>query len=57
MKHNNKNALIAMSGGVDSSVTAYLMKEAGYNCHGTNMRLYHNTMPPTWPSGWACPLR
>ncbi len=42
MKHNNKNALIAMSGGVDSSVTAYLMKEAGYNCHGTNMRLYHN---------------
>ena len=33
-------ALIAMSGGVDSSVTAALMMEAGYDCTGVNMRLY-----------------
>ncbi len=33
-------ALIAMSGGVDSSVAALLMKEAGYDCTGATMRLY-----------------
>ena len=35
-----KRALIAMSGGVDSSVAALLMKEAGYECIGATMRLY-----------------
>ena len=32
-------ALIAMSGGVDSSVTAYLLKSQGYECVGATMRL------------------
>ena len=40
--HNAKRALIAMSGGVDSSVAAYLMLEQGYTCVGTTMRLYRN---------------
>ena len=35
-------ALIAMSGGVDSSVAAYLMQQAGYRCVGATMRLYQN---------------
>ena len=35
-------ALIAMSGGVDSSVAAHLMKEQGYDCVGCTMRLYEN---------------
>ena len=38
----SKKALIAMSGGVDSSVAAYLMKEAGYDCIGVTMKLYDN---------------
>lgn len=33
-------ALIAMSGGVDSSVAAYLTKESGYECIGATMKLY-----------------
>ncbi len=37
---NEKNALIAMSGGVDSSVTALLMMQAGYECRGGNMKLF-----------------
>ena len=31
--------LVAMSGGVDSSVAAYLMKEKGFECIGATMRL------------------
>ena len=31
-----------MSGGVDSSVAAYLTVKAGYDCIGTTMRLYNN---------------
>lgn len=38
----NKKALIAMSGGVDSSVAAYLVQQAGYSCAGANMRLFTN---------------
>ena len=34
-----KKALIAMSGGVDSSVCAYLAIKAGYECIGATMRL------------------
>lgn len=44
-KELDKNGvLIAMSGGVDSSVAAFLMRESGYNCLGTTMRLYHNNV-------------
>ncbi len=34
--------LIAMSGGVDSSVAACLMQEAGWSCKGVTMRLFSN---------------
>ena len=38
----NKKAIIAMSGGVDSSVAAFLMKEKGFECIGATMKLYDN---------------
>ena len=34
-----EKVLIAMSGGVDSSVAAYLMQQAGYQCAGGTMQL------------------
>lgn len=37
-----KQALVGMSGGVDSSVAAYLVREAGYDVTGATMRLYDN---------------
>ncbi len=37
-----KKALIAMSGGVDSSVAALLMQQKGYSCAGATMKLFEN---------------
>ena len=37
-----KKALIAMSGGVDSSLAAKLMIESGFACIGCTMKLFHN---------------
>jgi tRNA-specific 2-thiouridylase len=37
-----RKALIAMSGGVDSSVAAWLMQEQGYACAGVTLKLFTN---------------
>lgn len=37
-----KKAIIAMSGGVDSSVAAFFIKQMGYECIGATMKLYDN---------------
>ena len=42
MKIMKEKALIAMSGGVDSSVAALLTIKNGYECQGATMKLYDN---------------
>ena len=40
---DKRKAMIAMSGGVDSSVAAYLMQQAGFECAGAMMHLHNYT--------------
>ena len=49
-------ALIAMSGGVDSSVAAYLMQQKGCDCIGCTMRLYDNETAGIDPEKSCCSL-
>ena len=53
MAGETKKALIAMSGGVDSSVAAHLTRQAGYDCVGVTMRLYDNEDAGV-PKGHTC---
>ena len=43
MKENRKKVIIGMSGGVDSSVSAYLLQKEGYKVEGIYMKLHERT--------------
>lgn len=53
---DEKKTLIAMSGGVDSSVAAYLTKQSGYKCTGATMRLFSNQILPEGQESTCCSL-
>ena len=40
-----KKALIAMSGGVDSTVAAFIIKDEGYVCEGATLELLNTVLP------------
>lgn len=48
-------ALIAMSGGVDSSAAAWLTQQAGYDCMGAMMKMFDNDILPCGESS-CCSL-
>lgn len=49
-------ALIAMSGGVDSSVAAYLTLREGFDCIGAMLRLFDNDVLPEGAESSCCSL-
>ena len=51
-----KKALVAMSGGVDSSVAAFLTQQAGFDCLGVTMRLYDNMPDEGCDANTCCSL-
>ena len=51
-----KKILVAMSGGVDSSVALYLLQQQGYRCMGVTMRLYDNELLGESRSSTCCSL-
>lgn len=51
-----KKALIAMSGGVDSSVAAYLTQRAGFECMGATMRMFDHSVLPEDMQSSCCSL-
>ena len=48
------SVVVAMSGGVDSSVAAYLLREAGYEVVGMTLKTWPKELCDTVPKGQTC---
>ena len=49
-----KKVFLGLSGGVDSSVAALLLKKAGFNVTGVFLKVWH---PPFLPCDWRAEMR
>lgn len=52
----NRRVIVAMSGGVDSSVAAALLVRAGYECIGVTMQLWSEHLPKGKTESGCCSL-
>ena len=50
----NKSVVVALSGGVDSAVTAHLLKKQGFQVSGAYMEVWDTNNPPTINSKKTC---